>query len=92
MLIFPNRLAKSGSSCPFDIEDELKFDCYPQGNANEDSCLKRGCCWSYTDKQSVPFCYYPHNYAVYSFVNVTHLNESRYSGVVGSQTFPFSHA
>ena len=69
------------------MEDELKFDCYPQGNAQEDLCLKRGCCWSYTDKQSVPFCYYPQNFALYSFVNVTHLNDGPSNGVVS-----FSHS
>uniref|UniRef100_A0A0P5XVY9 Lysosomal alpha-glucosidase protein n=1 Tax=Daphnia magna TaxID=35525 RepID=A0A0P5XVY9_9CRUS len=74
---------KASSSCPYDVEDELKFDCFPQGYAEEHLCLKRGCCWSFTDKQSVPFCYYPANYALYSFVNVTHLNNSGVNGVVG---------
>ncbi len=64
------------------MEDELKFDCFPQGNADETLCLKRGCCWSFTDKQSVPFCYYPSNYALYSFINVTQLNNSKVNGVV----------
>lgn len=76
------RTEKTGSSCPFDVEDELKFDCFPQGNADENLCLKRGCCWSFTDKQSVPFCYYPSNYALYSFINVTQLNSSKVNGVV----------
>lgn len=75
---------KASSSCPYDVEDELKFDCFPQGYAEEHLCLKRGCCWSFTDKQSVPFCYYPANYALYSFVNVTHLNNSGVNGVVGN--------
>lgn len=72
----PNR------NCPIDLEDELKFDCYPEGNAAEVSCLNRGCCWSPTEKQSVPYCYYPSNYALYSFVNITPLEGSRYNGVV----------
>lgn len=78
------RTDKASSSCPYDVEDELKFDCFPQGYAEEHLCLKRGCCWSFTDKQSVPFCYYPANYALYSFVNVTHLNNSGVNGVVGN--------
>ena len=68
------------------MEDELKFDCFPQGNADEEFCFKRGCCWSYTDKQNVPFCYYPSNYALYSFINVTQLNNSKVNGVVGNQS------
>jgi len=66
--------------CPIDLEDELKFDCLPQ-NANESECTKRGCCWTPSDKEFVPFCYYPSNYAIYSFVNVSKLSEKSYNGV-----------
>ena len=66
-----------------DMQDELKFDCYPEPNANEELCLSRGCCWSPTEKAPyVPFCYYPTNYALYSFLNISQLNGSHYNGVV----------
>lgn len=65
-----------------DIEDELKFDCYPGSNVNKDLCLQRGCCWTPTYKQSVPFCYYPSYYALYSFVNVTRIKNEQFNGLV----------
>ena len=71
------------ANCPMDLQDELKFDCYPEPNANEELCLSRGCCWSPTEKAPyVPFCYYPTNYALYSFLNISQLNGSHYNGVV----------
>ena len=64
------------------MEDVYKFDCHPQDNAEESACLKRGCCWSFTDKQFVPFCYYPPDFALYTFVNVSHMTDGHYNGVV----------
>lgn len=80
-------MVEINSNCPADLEDELKFDCFPQGNAAKDSCLSRGCCWTPTEKQSVPFCYYSFNYALYSFVNVSRLSEGSYDGVVSDLHF-----
>ncbi|XP_050537143.1 lysosomal alpha-glucosidase-like [Daktulosphaira vitifoliae] len=55
-----------------DIE---KFDCFPRGNANQDSCEQRNCCWSPIDFNSKPpWCYYPKNYNNYILVNMTETN------------------
>ena len=70
------------SYCPKDLEDELKFDCFPENNANELECSKRGCCWSTSDTEFVPYCYYPSNFALYSFVNISKLNDNYHNGVV----------
>lgn len=52
--------------------DEFKFDCFPRGKADKDSCEKRNCCWSpSTENSLIPWCYYPSNYSNYKVVNVT---------------------
>ena len=52
-----------------EIPNELRFDCHPDGNANQHSCLKRGCCWSAPKGEQnldIPYCYYPNGYSLYS--------------------------
>lgn len=65
------------------IDNNRKFDCYPKGLADQKSCEERGCCWSVpknitnsSDENSfndisVPYCYYPKDFAIYKFVNLT---------------------
>ena len=66
-------LGKCQQGCS-NIPDNLRFDCYPQGVANEQSCLNRGCCWtkpSIVDDEvplDVPYCFYPNDYG-YQLVN-----------------------
>lgn len=56
------------------IQDNLKFDCLPQGNSTQKKCLARGCCWEKTKFDDarkdvilgVPNCFYPSNYPGYS--------------------------
>lgn len=66
----------SNAKCDF-INDNDKFDCYPQKGANQKSCEDRGCCWSqpkaevHLNSMSIPYCYYPKDYAIYNFVNLT---------------------
>lgn len=62
-----------------EIEDDHKFDCFPQDGANEAECKSRGCCWSPKIKLKleslssvgVPFCFYPSNYGAYEILNTT---------------------
>jgi len=52
--------------------DEYKFDCFPRGKADKESCEKRNCCWSPTTQNSqIPWCYYSSNYSNYKVINVT---------------------
>ncbi|KAJ7394088.1 hypothetical protein OS493_003764 [Desmophyllum pertusum] len=66
-------LGKCQQGCS-NIPDNLRFDCYPQGVANEQSCLNRGCCWtkpSIVDDEvplDIPYCFYPNDYG-YQLVN-----------------------
>ncbi|XP_013172172.1 PREDICTED: uncharacterized protein LOC106121193 [Papilio xuthus] len=53
------------------VTDNMRFDCYPQTGANEEACLKRGCCWRSTNIQGAPYCFYPPNYDTYKFYNMT---------------------
>lgn len=59
------------------FSDNERFDCFPNENASEDLCNKRGCCWapvitSAKEEMGVPFCYYPSNYKSYRYINVSH--------------------
>ncbi|XP_071477569.1 maltase-glucoamylase-like, partial [Diadema antillarum] len=40
-------------------EPALRFDCYPEEGASQESCLTRGCYWAETDEQGAPWCYFP---------------------------------
>lgn len=52
--------------------DEYKFDCFPRGKADKESCEKRNCCWSpNTQNSQIPWCYYSSNYSNYKVINVT---------------------
>lgn len=55
------------------IKDDLRFDCYPQKNANEVGCIERGCCWRApnSSESSVPYCFYPPTYETFHFLNMT---------------------
>ena len=54
------------------VPNELRFDCHPDINANQDTCLKRGCCWSTPNAGgqvldlNIPYCYYPNGYSLYT--------------------------
>ncbi|XP_061715629.1 lysosomal alpha-glucosidase-like [Cydia pomonella] len=53
------------------IEDNMRFDCFPQDGANEKDCVQRGCCWLPAKTQGAPYCYYPPQYDTYRFANMT---------------------
>ncbi|XP_047993102.1 lysosomal alpha-glucosidase-like isoform X1 [Leguminivora glycinivorella] len=53
------------------IEDNMRFDCFPQDGANEKECVQRGCCWLPAKTQGAPYCFYPPQYDTYRFVNMT---------------------
>lgn len=54
------------------ISDDYKFDCFPRGKADQNSCEERNCCWSpSTSNSQIPWCYYPSNYTNYKVINVT---------------------
>ncbi|GFQ91347.1 lysosomal alpha-glucosidase [Trichonephila clavata] len=58
------------------ISDLDKFDCHPDDNVSEQSCLQRGCCYQAKNIKNtavplnVPYCYYPSNYNGYSIGNI----------------------
>lgn len=67
------------SQCQILTNDE-RFDCFPETNANIDGCAARGCCWAVPKEDettvkngniNVPYCFYPTNYASYTYVNIT---------------------
>jgi len=85
--------APADAFCPSDLADELKFDCWPQPGASEEGCVSRGCCWSLdAEEPNAPACFYPQNYALYSFVNVSRLDGGPYNGVVRAKSKILSFA
>ncbi|KAF8774096.1 Lysosomal alpha-glucosidase like protein [Argiope bruennichi] len=62
-----------------EISDADKFDCHPDKNISEKSCLQRGCCYQINSKTTfnkslslgVPYCFFPSNYDGYSVSNLT---------------------
>lgn len=67
-----NKLEKLQQSC-INIPNEKKFDCFPRGIPDQNSCNLRGCCWSpIADfNKQIPSCYYPANFRSYKVTNVT---------------------
>ncbi|XP_075224728.1 lysosomal alpha-glucosidase-like [Lycorma delicatula] len=63
------------------VNDDEKFDCFPRGIVTQNLCENRGCCWSAVSNKvgSVPPCYYPRNYTLYKYENIT----STDAGTVG---------
>lgn len=54
------------------LSDEFKFDCFPKGKADKESCEARNCCWSpSTPNSQIPWCYYSSNYSNYKVINIT---------------------
>ncbi|XP_073947541.1 lysosomal alpha-glucosidase-like [Choristoneura fumiferana] len=53
------------------MEDNMRFDCFPHDGANEKDCVHRGCCWRPTTTKGAPFCFYPPQYDTYRFINST---------------------
>lgn len=66
------------------IQDDARFDCYPQVGASEDKCLARGCCWVPASARpnpkmkagqqltnlNTPYCFYPSDYGGYKVTDV----------------------
>ncbi|XP_050680926.1 lysosomal alpha-glucosidase-like isoform X1 [Leptidea sinapis] len=57
--------------CARIVNDNMRFDCYPQDGASEEACVKRGCCWKPATTQNAPYCFYPPQYESYQFTNST---------------------
>lgn len=59
-------------NCCSVLSDEFKFDCFPKGKADKESCEARNCCWSPSAPNSqIPWCYYPSNHSNYKVINIT---------------------
>ncbi|XP_018325921.1 lysosomal alpha-glucosidase isoform X3 [Agrilus planipennis] len=63
----------------FSIQNNDRFDCFPDGFVNQSKCEQRGCCWQPKPKQTesniplnVPYCFYPKNFRSYAYINITH--------------------
>ncbi len=65
ILILSNIVLANNDQVCSAIQNEDRFDCFPEKNASQDACEKRGCCWSQPHKHKkfsysldIPYCYY----------------------------------
>lgn len=47
-------------------EEDKRFNCHPEDNADEAKCEARGCIWLKSATAGVPWCYYPDDYGYVS--------------------------
>ncbi|KAK3090595.1 hypothetical protein FSP39_012987 [Pinctada imbricata] len=79
---------KVSFQCNDPIEDNARFDCYPEDIATKEKCVARGCCWKPALKrrldrddepsvsenpEGVPWCYYPSDFPGYTVQNTSNL-------------------
>ena len=61
------------------IANEQRFDCYPDYNASQNECIKRGCCWraptNATSNINVPYCYFPSDFPNYQVTAFSKQND-----------------
>ena len=63
---------KSNDTDSCSIPENDRFDCWPEyWSAEQQTCEKRGCCWSPSPDDGVPFCFYPDNYVGYAATSST---------------------
>uniref|UniRef100_A0A1B6D5E9 P-type domain-containing protein n=1 Tax=Clastoptera arizonana TaxID=38151 RepID=A0A1B6D5E9_9HEMI len=74
-----------------------RFDCFPQGKAEEESCKSRGCCWALPQEKinksadlNVPYCFYPNSFNNYQYINVSvnDLGATAYLKILFSSPYP----
>lgn len=58
------------------INNDQRFDCYPDKGPTEELCIKRGCCWKPSLNSSIPFCYFPKNFPQYKLDRVLFQNDT----------------
>ncbi|KAG0426034.1 hypothetical protein HPB47_026853, partial [Ixodes persulcatus] len=70
----PEPIAEDALECDLETVAE-RFDCHPEGNASENACVLRGCCWEVLDdtvdetvenSAGIPRCFFPKHYLGYS--------------------------
>lgn len=72
-----------GLQCPEAVGERV--DCYPErdGNASEDTCHSRGCCWADSGISGAPCCFFPNNYGY----NVKNVSETKVGENVAIQKY-----
>ncbi|XP_045463222.1 lysosomal alpha-glucosidase-like isoform X2 [Harmonia axyridis] len=65
----PNPPRANISQCAL-VNDNDRYDCIPRGNATQEICELRGCCWSET-KAGIPPCFFQPKFLSYKFKNIT---------------------
>lgn len=97
---FYRRESPSEQKCS-NVPKIMRFDCFPQDGATQDSCQERGCCWDPINAPkcktghcrervplNTPYCFYPEDWADYKFVNMSQ-DGNDFSGLLKLQAEPF---
>jgi hypothetical protein len=74
--------------------DVARFDCYQEGNATQDLCEARKCCWREPLQASdvpVPYCYYPSDFPTYAITSNQTTDFGQRIRIVKSQTTFMPH-
>ena len=60
------------------IQNENRFDCFPESGADASACSLRGCCWNkpnqvaknnLKERNAVPYCFFPSNFPEYELID-----------------------
>ena len=76
-LLLACRILDAANVC--DVDDNQRFDCFPENNANEAECIKRGCCWKPASESNevnlnIPYCFYGNGNFGYRVTNKQETN------------------
>uniref|UniRef100_A0ABL0DKX3 P-type domain-containing protein n=1 Tax=Rhodnius prolixus TaxID=13249 RepID=A0ABL0DKX3_RHOPR len=52
------------------VKQNEKFDCFPRGSVSKEACLQRGCCYSTSSSNGVPYCFFPPSFHSYSYTSI----------------------
>ncbi len=71
-----------------------RFDCHPENNPTEATCIERKCCWRSPIPQTnatVPYCYYPSDFPAYEITSNEPTAFGQQIRIVKSQTTYMPH-
>lgn len=86
----PNAPRAAEAQCS--VRDVERFDCFPGVGASQQSCEKRGCCWTPPTRRTFvnePYCYYPSGYGGYRYLNITNTRTGIEAYLTRTFTSPF---
>nr|XP_015216325.1 PREDICTED: sucrase-isomaltase, intestinal [Lepisosteus oculatus] len=72
------------------LNENERFDCYPEEDSNQDKCEARGCLWEPSDTPKVPWCFYPHDFG-YIADTITNTSSGMLFQIRRNNKYPLNH-